>query len=218
VNKQKKAEKIAELSQSASSKLLDTRRVERPFNAYGHEIKAILAGKQTQFRRPVKPRYMQIFEIVNKHSLPGRFDFHYPNGSGQIVDCPFGKLGDRLWVRETWVQGADDKIHYRATDQNQEEFESLGGRWKSLLHMPRKCSRIILEVESVKVDRLKNISGIDAVANGFGGNLAEYQLLHYGGYKKSRREFAKQWDSTYSKLGFSWESNPWVWVVTFKRV
>jgi uncharacterized protein YhfF len=113
--------------------------------------------------------------------------------------CPYGKPGDFLWVRETFWE-VDGYYFYRADDH--EDFK----RWKASIHMPRKASRITLKITDIKVKRLKNISLQDIRAEGItnGNNMFE--------------EFHKLWDSINAKRGYSWESDPWVWIIEFERV
>jgi len=109
-----------------------------------------------------------------------------------ILACPYGVPGDRLWVRETWRGG--DIICYGPHYHADEEWHKNAG-WKSPMCMPRWASRITLEITDVRVQRLQDISEEDAQA-------------------ESAKEF---WDSIDGK-SHPWSSNPWVWVVTFKRV
>jgi hypothetical protein len=100
--------------------------------------------------------------------------------------------GDRLWVKEKfcWI---DPLWHYAATSE-------LKGPWKSPLYMPREASRILLEITSVRVDRLQNISEEDAIAEGV--TLFEFRDL---------------WESIYGgKQGIRWSDDPVVWVISFK--
>ena len=83
-------------------------------------------------------------------------------------------------------------------------------RWKPSIHMPRSASRITLEVTGVRVERLQNISEADAIAEGVKNSL------HLPGGRFARENFAHLW-WTINGDG-SWEANPWVWVVEFKRV
>lgn len=123
--------------------------------------------------------------------------------------CPFGVPGDRLWVRETWQVFEHEDLSVDALTLRHVEGQ-LGGdvvfyaddpdeaveRWRPSIHMPRWASRITLEVVSVRVERLADISDADAKAEGYA----------------SASEF----------LGAPWAvsvgPNPWVWVVEFKRV
>lgn len=115
--------------------------------------------------------------------------------------CPYGQPGDRLWVRETWaktyVRQAGAEWFVYATGDNRTDY---GGPWKPSIHMPRAASRITLEITGVRVERLGEISESDARAEGV----------------QSVAEFKELWASI-NGLG-SWEANPWVWVVEFRRI
>lgn len=163
-------------------------------------------------------------------------------GTGKIgAHCPYGQPGDRLWVRETFACGLSTKsgIAYRATSQwsdfedgTPQDHEKI--TWKPSIFMPRWASRITLEVTAVRVERLQDISEADATAEGI--VFIDYGLDKHG-MKNScyhikeeaekgpdhcmlsaRYGFASLWDSINAERGYSWKSNPWTWVVEFKRV
>lgn len=157
-----------------------------------------------------------------------------PNGAG--IRSPYGGPGDRLWVRETWglfdtepKDGPEKaKVFYRATDGDRDELRYQ--LWRPSIHMPRWASRITLEVVSVRVERLQEISEADAIAEGvqqdrgrdvpvaMGGGVTPWRdYLDTGNwYTSAARSFQSLWESI-SAPG-SWAANPWVWRVEFKRV
>ena len=127
--------------------------------------------------------------------------------------CPYGKPGDRLWVRETFgvcdfpggsASFGKRKILYKADGETTYDI----GKWKPSIFMPRMYSRITLEITSVRVERLQDISNKDIESEGACGMAC---VTH-------RLTFKQLWDSINSKRGYSWESNPWVWVVEFERI
>jgi hypothetical protein len=154
----------------------------------------------------------------------------YPNGGG--FRCPYGAPGDRLWVRETWAASLDSDgdmckpFLYRATydeavygplkasfsDRATEIWDGIGNTgWRPSIHMPRWASRLTLEVTGVRVERVQDISEVDAGAEG----------IECGGeweYDTARNAFRDLWDSINGARGYGWDANPWVWVVEFKRV
>ena len=166
---------------------------------------------------------------------------HFVNGC-----CPYGKPSDRLWVRETFAiesnRWADDPYspphkdgrptqryednkwdqpHYKATDAEPElwydDRDSPGCRWKPSIHMPRWACRILLEITDVRVERLQDITYEQAAAEGVHrGPLREWCASDEGGacHKYPVSAFRDLWQS----VGGSWDANPWVWVVEFKRV
>ncbi|MGH1450254.1 MAG: hypothetical protein ACRBBM_12665 [Pseudomonadaceae bacterium] len=123
--------------------------------------------------------------------------------------CPYGKPGDRLWVREAhFLNGRDPgcEVIYRADPLPCWEGEEQEIRWRPSIHMHRWASRILLEVTEVRVERLQDISEDQAQAEG------AYTDPACPAYDA----FAQLWQSI-NGAG-SWESNPWVWVVDFKRI
>ena len=162
-------------------------------------------------------------------------------GSETSIPCPHGEAGHTLWVRETWrvmdTYGLDAQIHYDATNDRRwvtardtatrtakewiaylRESEELGAakygrlhRGRPSIHMPRWACRLQLDVASVGVERVQMISEPDAVAEGIMGT-------HFAPEPDAARErFRELWDSINAARGFSWASNPWVWVIRFGR-
>lgn len=201
----------------------------------GEMVRAILDGRKTQTRRPIKwkqTRFTEIGEREDGSKWPWSedaehaCDFWHP--------CPFGAVGDRIWVRETWARYNIDQnshdIAYRATTPEDQPEE---GRWRPSIHMPRWASRILLEITGVRVERLNAISPEDAESEGlertnftgFGDEpgLPSYPEpdVYFDPLKKQWKEyppeaFAGLWESIYGEG--SWKANPWVWVIEFKRV
>jgi hypothetical protein len=174
---------------------------ERPILFSAPMVRAILDGTKTQTRRIIK-------------DLGGDNDWGCPcpffiNGitstaffdAGEDVRlCPYGYPGELLWVRETFCPA-----HYKA-GANQADLDWLrerGMRWKPSIHMPRSASRITLEIVSVRVERLNDISEDDAKAEG---------VTILGGCKTYKQEFELLWNQIHG----NWNSNPWVWVIEFR--
>ncbi|HBT0025522.1 TPA: hypothetical protein MA023_001128 [Klebsiella pneumoniae] len=157
-------------------------------------------------------------------------------GNGQMVSiiCPYGKPGDRIWVRETFCPvddiqyGGEKWVDYRATpkfeashpagwDSAPNDAEAL--KWRPSIHMPRWASRILLEITDVRVERLNAISQEDAQAEGMEltGWRPTYSDPDSGGEVMTPYDnFAELWSSIYGAE--NWQANPWVWVIEFKRV
>lgn len=141
--------------------------------------------------------------------------------------CPYGVSGDRLWVRETWApmpagvlsDGLTGRYVYRADpDVFSHTCESDFERWRPSIHMPRDASRITLEITDVRVERLQGISEADARAEG-----VEFDGENFKEYIGGKMNVATAWGSFYTLWTSingpgSWDKNPWVWVVGFKRV
>ncbi len=156
-----------------------------------------------------------------------------------IPFCPYGKIGDRLWVRETfarnpyWEEGDDPdetpQFFYRCDMPDQ----PTDGVWTPSIHMPRIASRLTLEITNVRVERLQDISEKDARAEGVERNVLpsmadtwkpEDGYLQYP-LAQHREDFPAQTarESFQSLWGYingadSWATNPWVWVIAFRRL
>ncbi len=152
--------------------------------------------------------------------------------------CPYGAPGDRLWVKEAWrpVERESDGLDgvlFRADDafvgiENTVEAADLWGaaynngkygtKWRSPLFLPRWASRISLEITGVRVERLQDISKDDAIAEGCSHWECGHPDCMSEGHYGPRGAFVGLWNTVNAKRGFAWESNPWVWVIEFKRV
>lgn len=204
---------------------------ERPIIFSTESVRAILEGRKTQTRRVIKPQPEQSPNC----KIDIRWGFRYFNK--EHLDemnrfCPYGQVGEGLWVRETWALRNDGKqvIHkagyediVRALDL--QEFAKEQGlpmpniKWRSAFFMPRWASRITLEITEVRVERLQEISEEDVMAEGEPYMpLPKEGLLSFGytkPYKYTREHFAYAWDPLNTKRGYGWETNPWVWVILF---
>ena len=219
-------------------------------------VRAILDGRKTQTRRPIKwkqTRFTEIGEREDGSKWPWSedaehaCDFWHP--------CPFGAVGDRVWVRETWgvvshELDEDGRIQPWTPDRpataihempfgngyysghaiyaadgdftwgDDDGYEDGRSCWKPSIHMPKAASRILLEITDVRMERLNAISERDAQAEGVaklrGGFWQHYQPGWTQHQLSARGSFVTLWKSIYGKE--SWNSNPWVWVIEFKRV
>lgn len=168
----------------------------------------------------------------------------YPDDHTDQVMCPYGAAGDRLWVRETWkphcggpisdeyplgtcVKYAADFVMLKPSRWTDDEGRWCEAhedetKWRPSIFMPRWSSRITLEIVSVRVERLQDISEADAIAEGCVKNHNGY---YWGGpHAVSGLKQLATAKSAYNDLWTSingpgsWEANPWVWVLDFKRV
>lgn len=201
----------------------------------GEMVRAILDGRKTQTRRPIKwkqTRFTEIGEREDGSKWPWSEDAEHAGDFWH--PCPFGAVGDRIWVRETFCTvddtqyGGEKWVDYRATpkfeashpagwDCAPNDAEAL--KWRPSIHMPRWASRILLEITNVRVERLNAISQEDAQAEGMEltGWRPTYSDPDSGGEVMTPYDnFAELWSSIYGEEG--WKSNPWVWVIEFKRV
>ena len=193
------------------------------FNA--EMVRAILDGRKTQTRRIVKSDCMDIGEKDDGTLWPWR---EHDNGGDYWYPCPFGEVGDRIWVRETFAAGLSTKstLAYRATHKREDLEDGFYDtiKWTPSIHMPRWASRITLEITGVRVERLQNISETDAEAEGIDMEalfdaqdcydcIADHNMT---GRPTVTGAFKYLWESIYGEE--SWKANPWVWVISFKRV
>ncbi|WP_200782950.1 hypothetical protein [Klebsiella variicola] len=220
------------------------------FNA--EMVRALLSGRKTQTRRimKVQPESNQLGLLLitdsTKRSDIGKYHWAESNATGnhvrsKLFSCPFGAVGDRIWVRETWSSDfanyyPNDRVWYAADNNRRLDIEVVDGvrgiyspesdvhvpfRWQPSIHMPRWASRILLEITDVRVERLNAISEKDARAEGIidGGclNCGEPEPCGCANPEPDATDaFAYLWQSIYGQE--SWNANPWVWVIEFERV
>lgn len=157
-------------------------------------VKAILDGRKTQTRRLAKfPEGMtgRLPEHPENQTEPLLF---YPCG---IKYCPY-KVGDILYVRETWNQCYDGSFVYKADSKP-------NSGWRPSIHMPREAARLFLRVADVKVERLQEITEEDATKEGFESSLDPYTPAIW--------KFIDVWDGIYLYRRQGWTENPWVFVI-----
>lgn len=147
----------------------------------------------------------------------------------QLDRCPYGIPGDRLWVRESfWIaevegQGIGNQFLVYDEEMNKEPHPSklrptFDMKWghNPSIHMPRWASRLTLEITNARVERLQKISTQDAMNEGLAPNtMPQRDNDPYCKIDGTIRAFGQLWDSIYVKD--TWEKNPWVWVIEFKR-
>lgn len=194
---------------------------ERPIIFSGPMVRAIRADLKTQTRRIVKPAPDRDFGrrcVVQPHELAGEIN------AGRLRNSAYGVPGDRLWVRETFAgsiayerQGYPlkewgNKIWYLA------DGEPRSGQWtqpRPSIHMPRCLSRITLEIVSVRIERLHVITNADALAEG-----VDVHPNHHGkpptSIYSAVQAYRDLWESIHGPG--SWDANPWVWVIGFRKV
>lgn len=209
---------------SAIAKQIEVK--ERPLVLRANEVRSVLEGRKTQERVAVKPQ--PDVDIVMAHQ-DGASDWifwtgpmaqdmaaftkeAYPNGGG--FPCPLGKPGDRLWLREAlrWTDCLVYDADREPVDPDQIPAGIRIGRdYLPMTHMPRWASRVTLEITNVRVERLQDISAADAKAEGVEPFLNRDATAWRAG-------FQIKWNEINAKRGYSWESNPWVFVIEFKRV
>lgn len=180
-------------------------------------VKAILEGRKTQTRRtkglkeynenPDKWR-------IGKMELAGKIWWVASCDSSWAyrIDCPYGQVGDRLWCKEgvsiyeglsDWMAICDDETEHIVYPSEKFILEHLvdSSQEYSARFCPRWASRITLKITEIRVERLNQIIETDITKEGFGDLVT----------------FISLWDKLNKKRGYGWESNCWVWVITFKQ-
>ena len=211
---------------------MSTTTKERGILFNGEMVRAILDGRKTQTRRPVKPQPPEWAEQVHESGKqPGLWLAWEFAGDAthhsELGASPFGVPGDRLWVRETWFANdyrctapipkappedfnRERDLYFRADgemfDQDGYGFEP-GCHWEPSIHMPRWASRLTLEVKRVWVERVQEMTFIDKGREGLTERDDRLRALRW----------IELWDSIYGKQpSLSWEDNPWVWCCEFE--
>lgn len=198
----------------------------RPILFNGEMVRAILEGRKTVTRRAIKDTDESMYAGMCGLG-PGLFD----GNTGLRVKEPYYRLGDILYVRETWNQLArvdengythyNDLFYVYKADKNQPDLYDDNGfylddterKWRPSIHMPKEAARIWLQVTDVRAERLHNLTNRDAKKEGVTVETDNSGIAH-------RAAFMRLWDSTIKKsdIGtYGWTSNPWVWVIEFER-
>ncbi len=217
-------------------------------------VQALLAGRKTQIRRIMKPqidpcKHEEFIEASWKYQpiewseigLKNGFAYCGRCGHGSQygkdysgIKCPYGKVGDILWVRESFITGAEmeDGYHkineitgdciintwYKASspdlmwwDGDDCPLDSVP--WKPSIHMPKTACRIFLQITDIRVERLQDISEEDAMAEGA-------QPLHPITESYFEGEFQQGFMHLWCDINGqdNWDENPWVWCISFQQV
>lgn len=197
---------------------------QRPILFKGEMVRAILDGSKTQTRRIFKNQPQM---IVEKKTQIWDGDNSVLLGllTQSGIECPYGQVGDQLWVRETWR--TDDSLDSKAPSTFASwpvKYEADGkvlangafhgntkGKTRVSIHMPRWASRITLEITNIRIERLNDISEEDAKNEGTTPSGVGSNLNHL----KYRAGFQSLWESINGND--SWHINPWVWCISFRK-
>jgi hypothetical protein len=206
-------------------------------------VEALIAKRKTMTRRVIKvdanSKYLPQYNIAGYTFLePKEFDKTDTEKMCSVMSCPYGNVGDVLWVRETFRSIEQDfgnpRYEYKAT-----EIINLKDKWKPSLFMPKKACRFFLQIKSITVEQLNEISEEDSIAEGvescnsvkqkFGCTpmvmklYRDYErkdnsLIDYpcNGFDNPILSFQTLWESINGKD--SWNKNPWVWVIEFEQI
>jgi len=188
----------------------------RPIIMSSDSVRAILENRKSQTRRVMKPQPIvknsQFRKDILWYAYKGEFHDVTP-GDSLYGNLPY-QIGDRLWVREAWkeinapcaykedLSGYKKRIVYRADDADYIE-------WQSPMFMPRWASRLTLEITNVRCERVQDITCDGVIAEGYGRGI---------NYIQAEIAFANAWDKLNAKRGYGWDTNPWVWVIEFKKI
>ena len=200
-------------------------------------VQAILDGRKTTTRRIIKPHYKADeygFQICTNVVDESDWYVEKTNEDGggfentRYINPPY-KVGDILYVRETWMisnpmgdtlkgEGTAEYV-YKAGYAKGKRVHIIAsqeknlGVWKPSIHMPKEAARIFLKVTDVRVERLQDISEVEALKEG-----AQSGMIN--GPCSARFDFQEIWNSTVNKKDidkYGWNANPWVWVIEFER-
>ncbi|AZF05664.1 hypothetical protein [Pseudomonas sp. R5-89-07] len=226
---------------------------ERPILFSAPMVRAILEGRKTVTRRLVKGfqipaedssvapgerhRWMSIAQRHPRYGFGvfGATEAECAKELEEFAPCPYGRRGERLWVREAWQADAQvDSIAPRELSNGEPirypadwDFRQTGcamikpGKIRTSIHMPRWVSRILLEITEVRVERLQDISEDQAKAEGvrlYTDHAELGEWWHVDGIDTYSADPRKSFELLWSSVGGDWAANPWVWVVEFKRV
>jgi hypothetical protein len=193
-------------------------------------VQAILAGRKTMTRRIVKGiPHEQIVKVEQQTDLLWEFDNELHDLKMWTIKCPYGKIGDRLWVRETWqhtrcinINPEDENYGYVYKSDGQPWDDYIGWTWKPSIHMPRLASRIILEITNIRVEKLQDITKLEAINEGI-EIVDTIPVIQYKDYEVAngifcnpKNSFNSLWNTIHGKD--SWNLNPWVWIIVFKKI
>lgn len=212
---------------------------ERPLLFTDVMVRALLAGTKTQTRRIVKfPVRKGRHGFYTAESLAHAFSISEPNGHAALEIlascCPYGAVGDRFWLREAYrtikafdhlkpseilARHQNPPLEYIADGDEKGNYSdrTVLGRSRHAPFMPRWASRLTLEIASIRVERLQDISEADALAEGVG----PVQLLRLTNgqqmpIENAKHLFERLWESIHGPD--SWAQNPWVWAIEFRRI
>ena len=192
---------------------------ERPILFNTGMVRAILSGKKTQTRRIIK----YIPALGEPSNWCPRCDALSKYVGDFMSYCPFGKIGDHLWLRETHLLSTRNRwpdlphkasipggpgelpefVSYYKASFDRSTADIL---WRPSIHMPKWASRVSLEIVSVRAERLQDITVEDALKEG----------IDHHPMNCPRMEFAQLWNSINKKPGLCWEDNPYIWAIDFK--
>jgi hypothetical protein len=198
----------------------------RPILLQGWGVRATIEGRKSQTRRVIRPQPTKQFVF-----MPLSTELVGIGGPRRgWKRCPYGVPGNLLWVREAFTEVSEGSM--RATSGRKYWYRAdaegdVNCHWSPSIHMPRGASRLTLRITNVRVQRVKEITRDDAIAEGIDWQKCptyqtppqiEAMIQGHGTAAKIDyiAGFALLWDSINAKRGYSWESNPWVWAISYE--
>lgn len=204
-------------------------------------VQAINGGRKNQTRREVKPM-SAAFDVAMNKDGSGKWPRNLDEDERWISDmkCPYGKIGDILWVRESCCYVLHEHAHdllegsrernqwvYKASvheDWMKYAKEKYGYKWKPSIHMPKEACRIFLKITNIKIERLQDISEEDSKLEGIKEFTKDDTVFKFGlnGWEWGNMPrtaigaFCRLWQLINGME--SWDSNPWVWVIEFEKI
>ena len=215
----------------------------KPIIMSTEDVRALLDGRKTMARLVIKPQPTHWDDgerVYEKDSIVGpefyapiRVDKDGEQYPGEEVygiysdDGEYGckapcQPGDVLYVRETWVALSEKNYLYQADGPDVNVLKiwrdkgvgAVYEKWMSPVTMPHEAARLFLRVTDVRVERLHDITQSDVFHEGFRDDVdLEAGMVYPDGY-----QFKQHWDSLNAKRGYGWDTNPFCWVIEFKRV
>ncbi|MDR1889342.1 MAG: hypothetical protein LBQ81_08225 [Zoogloeaceae bacterium] len=216
---------------------------ERPIIFSAPMVRTILEDRKNMTRQVIN--YLPGFRMITEFKPSDTPGYKWTFRDIQMMwhdikelECPYGKPGDRLWVKETFATKSLVGNSIMSYPIYRADGERMGVKWAPSIHMPRWASRILLEITDVRVDRLQDITEEDAIAEGIkklskdNGRTWKYGIPDNDGLPGNDNHgwpwqewcntpidaFRKLWDSINSARGYGWKENPWVWVIEFRRI
>lgn len=206
---------------------------EHPILISTENVRAILDGRKTQTRRIIKPqpfrdegekKWVYRYPSRNKECL------HFHNATEALKDlCPYGKVGDMLWVRESfqihansyslgmacgnYADGKRFKVVLNDRENRLLNNRKYPNRKTSGRFMYKSLARIFLEITNIRVERVQDMSCEDIDKEGI-------KTVPIGQHYKqiAKEAFKNLWNSLNAKRGYGWDKNSWVWVIEWKQL
>lgn len=211
---------------------------ERPILFNGAMVRAIREGRKTVTRRVMRVQPVlngRLWEVYGAGWSEALQGVPAVPGHSLAAHCPFGQVGDRLWVRETFMDLRGTGVEHRPdpcgplqryayaaecppgshADMTRKDY---GLKWRPSIHMPREACRILLEVTAVRIERLQAITPEQAEAEGVDGAMCRQYLEAAPSRHECKAAAIHGFSGLWNATGGDWAANPWVWVVEFQRV